>query len=177
MSKLAIWNEDTMRAMVTATTGIRNPFGGNPDIDAAVFAWDAWQRNQLPEDDPSFLPAAVADAARAAFVTQCPPPLPQYAGGGGPGVCRPSEADTRSLQALRAPIQGVSVSYAVIHFAEKAGISNEEAEAVLAYMKPNDGHRTNALLAEQTFVRFAKSKGITVTGAIVTMREWANGRE
>lgn len=120
---------------------------------------------------------AAADAARAAFVTRCPPPLPQYADGGGPGVCRPPEAETRSLQALRAPIQGVSVSYAVIHFAEKAGISKEEAEAVLAFLKPADGHRANMLLAEQTFARFAKSKGITVTGAIVTMREWANGRE
>ena len=76
----------------------------------------------------------------------------------------------------RAPIQGVSISYAVIHFAEKVGISREAAEAVLAVLKPTDGHRTNALLAEQTFVRFAKSKGITVTGAIATMREWAEGR-
>ena len=59
---------------------------------------------------------------------------------------------------------------------ERAGISREAAEAVLAQMKPADGHRANTLLAQQTFVRFAKSKGITVTGAIVTMREWANGR-
>jgi len=68
-------------------------------------------------------------------------------------------------------------SYAVIHFAEKAGISNEEAEAVLAYMKPADGHRANTLLAEQTFMRFAKLMSIRVTDVIASMREWANGDE
>jgi hypothetical protein len=75
------------------------------------------------------------------------------------------------------PITGVSISYAVIHFANKAGISQAEAEAVLAQLKPADGHRTNALLAQQAFARFAKDNGIPVTGAITTMREWADGRE
>ncbi len=77
----------------------------------------------------------------------------------------------------RAPIQGVSISYAVTHFAGKAGISLEEAEAVLAHLKPADGHRANALLAQQVFARFAKSKGIPVKGAMVAMREWAEGRD
>lgn len=120
---------------------------------------------------------AAADAARAAFVTRCPPPLPQYADSGGPGVCRPSEVVMRSRKALRTAIQGVSVSYAVIHFAEKTGISKEEAEAVLAFMKPADGHRANTLLAEQTFTRFAKLMSITVSDVIATMRDWANGHE
>ena len=100
---------------------------------------------------------AAADAAQAAFVTRCPPPLPQYADSGGSGVCRPSEVVMRSRKALPATIQGVSVSYAVIHFAEKAGISKEEAEAVLAYLKPADGHRVHVLLAEQTFMRCRKA--------------------
>jgi hypothetical protein len=100
-----------------------------------------------------------------------------WAGGCGPGVTRPSEADTRSWQALRAPIQGVSVSYAVIHFAGKAGISQDEAEAVLANLKPTEGHRTNALLAERVFARFAKENDITVNSAKTVMCAWAEGRE
>lgn len=75
------------------------------------------------------------------------------------------------------PITGVSISYAVVHFANKAGISQAEAEAVLAQLKPADGHRANVLLAQQAFARFAKSNGIPVTGAITIMREWADGRE
>jgi hypothetical protein len=85
-------------------------------------------------------------------------------------------ADPLAYETALRRAQGVSIYYAVIHFAEKVGISREAAEAVLAVLKPTDGHRTDALLAEQTFVRFAKSKGITVTGAIATMREWAEGR-
>jgi hypothetical protein len=87
-----------------------------------------------------------------------------------------SQNDKNSWEALRAPVQGVSISYAVTHFAAKAGLSLGEAEAVLAHLKPADGHRANALLAQQVFASFAKSKGIPVTGAIATMREWAEGR-
>jgi hypothetical protein len=88
-----------------------------------------------------------------------------------------SQADKQAWEGLRAPVQGVSISYAVTHFAGKAGISLEEAEAVLAHLKPADGHRANALLAQQVFARFAKSKGIPVKGAMVAMREWAEGRD
>lgn len=88
-----------------------------------------------------------------------------------------SQADKQSWEGLRAPVQGVSISYAVTHFAGKAGISLEEAEAVLAHLKPADAHRANALLAQQVFARFAKSKGIPVKGAMVAMREWAEGRD
>jgi hypothetical protein len=100
-----------------------------------------------------------------------------WAGGCGPGVCRPSEADMRSLQALRGGITGVSVSYAVIHFAGKAGISQAEAEAVLAYLRPTEGHRANVLLAEQAFTSFAGLKGISVNSAKTVVRNWAEGRD
>lgn len=129
----------------------------------------------LPEGGPScsqplLCAAAVAPVSEpisvtlvtGAGVTFCANP------GGGP-VASPS----RPL----GPITGVSVSYAVIHFAEKAGISNQEAEAVLAYLKPADGHRTNALLSQRVFARFARDNEIPVAGAIGTMREWAEGRE
>jgi len=85
--------------------------------------------------------------------------------------------DTRNILCALGLGGGVSISYAVVHFANKAGISQAEAEAVLAQLKPADGHRANALLAQQAFARFAKSNGIPVTGAISTMREWADGRE
>jgi hypothetical protein len=113
--------------------------------------------------------------------SELPNPAPieeqNWAGGCGPGVCRPSEADMRSLQALRGAITGVSVSYAVIHFAGKAGISQAEAEAVLAYLRPTEGHRANVLLAEQAFTSFAGLKGISVNSAKTVMRNWAEGRD
>lgn len=113
--------------------------------------------------------------------SELPNPAPieeqSWAGGCGPGVTRPSEADMRSWQALRGRITGVSVSYAVIHFASKAGISQDEAEAVLANLKPTEGHRANALLAERVFTRFAKENEITVNSAKAVMCAWAEGRE
>ena len=195
--------------------------GPNPQRDAAVKAWDAWQRNQFAEDNPSYLPASAFEIARTEFVALCPPPVALFTppspdvanwlkrAAGTWGTKRQlcilkakeaqeaqeaqelqkslptpavhdhslSQADKQSWEGLRAPVQGVSISYAVIHFAGKGGISLEEAEAVLAHLKPADGHRTNALLAQQVFARFAKNKGIPVKGAMATMREWAEGRE
>ena len=173
MTARAIWNEDMKRAMEMATGG--TPAPGQDALKAqhatAVTAWDAWQRNQLPEDNPCYLPAAAVEAACTAFVALYTPPAPDV------HTHSVSQADKLSWEALRAPVQGVSISYAVTHFAGKAGISLEEAEAVLAHLKPADGHRANALLAQQVFARFAKSKGIPVKGAMVAMREWAEGRE
>ncbi len=138
---------------------------------AATNAMDALQRSQLPCDNPSYLPGSAVESALAEFLRVCPPPSPAV------HTYSMSQTDKNSWQGLRAPIQAVSVSYAVVHFADKAGISKEEAEAVLAHFKQAEGHRTNALLAQQVFARFAKAKSITVTGAIITMREWAEGRE
>lgn len=118
---------------------------------------------------------ALEDKIRKETILPTPIEEQIWAGGCGPGVCRPSEADMRSWQSLRAPITGATVSYAVIHFAKKTALSHEEAEAVLAQLKPGDGHRTNILLAQQVFARFAQNNGITVTGAIVTLRGWAEG--
>ena len=173
MATRAIWTEGMKRAMEMATGG--TPASGqgalNAQHAAAVEAWDAWQRNQLPEDNSSYLPAAAVEAACTAFVTLYNPPAADV------HTHSLSQADKNSWEGLRAHVQGVTISYAVTHFAAKAGISLEEAEAVLAHFKPAGGHRANALLAQQVFARFAKSKGITVTGAIITLRDWANGHE
>lgn len=160
------------------------------DIVAGVKNLDCWD-NPLP----AFFPAdwrertvanmqkrrnriQVALEEKIRQETTLPLPIEEqiWAGGGGPGVCRPSEADMRSWQAMRAPITGVTVSYSVIDLAGKAGISQEEAEAVLAHLKPGDGHRTNVLLAQQVFSRFAQNNNITVTGAILTLKGFAEGR-
>lgn len=145
----------------------------------------------LPEGGPSCsqsplsapAPASVAAATPVAAAASVPAPasvptsvtLVTAAGTtfNAPLGCGPVASPARP----HGPITGVSISYAVVHFANKAGISQAEAEAVLAQLKPADGHRANALLAQQAFARFAKSNGIPVTGAITTMREWANGRE
>jgi len=92
-------------------------------------------------------------------------------------VARQDEEQPRGQKKNSVTTTSKKAEMAKAQMSEKAGISREAAEAVLAQMKPAEGHRGNTLLAQQTFVRFAKSKGITVTGAIVTMREWANGRE
>ena len=170
MTTRAIWTEDINRALVM----VGMPGGGlspNPQREAAVAVWDAWQRNQFAEDNPSYLPATTFEAALAEFVALCPPPAADV------HDYSLSQNDTTSWQALRAPVQAVSVSYAVTHFAQKAQISLEEAEAVLAHVKPTDGHRSNALRAQKTIAKFAKKHEITVAAAIVVMREWAEGRE
>lgn len=123
----------------------------------------------LPEGGPSCLQSPLSAAAPTSVT------LVTAAGTtfNAPLGCGPVASPARP----HGPITGVSISYAVVHFANKAGISQAEAEAVLAKLKPADGHRANALLAQQAFARFAKSNGIPVTGAISTMREWADGRE
>jgi len=153
MTARAIWNEDMKRAMEMATGG--TPAPGQDALKAqhaaAVTAWDSWQRNQLPEDNPCYLPAAAVEAACTAFVALYTPPAPA--------------------------VHDHSLSQAVIDFAEKADISLDEAEAVLAHLKPLDGHRANALLAQQVFESFAKLMRIRVTDVIASMREWANDND
>ena len=171
MTTRAIWTEDMNRALVMATGGTPAPGQGalNAQHAAAVMAWDAWQRNQLPEDNSSYLPAAAVEDACTAFAALYNPRAADV------HTYSLSQNDKNSWEGLRTPVQGVSISYAVTHFAGKAGISLEEAEAVLAHLKPLDGHRANALLAQQVFASFAKSKGIPIKGAMVVMGEWAEG--
>lgn len=173
-----IWTDDMNRALTLVNVGHYDYNLGDRDPKrAAVNFMDAWQRNELPEDNPSYLPAAAVEAALSAFVAICPPPEPTHVtlvtcagttfnacGGSGPVASPTPRASS---------VQGVSVSYAVVYLANKVGVSQEVAEAVLAYLKPTEGHRPNALLAQQFFARFAKENGITVSGAIATMREWA----
>ena len=175
MTTRAIWNEEMDRAMEMATGGTPAPGQGalNAQHAAAVEAWDAWQRNQLPEDNSSYLPAAAVETACTAFVTLYNPPAADV------HTYSLSQADKNSWEGLRMTFTPVDrhpeILARVIAFADKAGISQEEAEAVLANLKPSGGYYANALLAQQVFARFAKSKGITVTGAIITLRDWVEG--
>ena len=127
----------------------------------------------LKAADPLSYAAVCASPSPTTSKLAVPSPEQIWADGCGPGVTRPSEADMRARQALRGGITGVSVSYAVVYLANKVGISQEVAEAVLAHLKPTEGHRPNALLAQKFFTQFAKKNGITVSGAVATMREWA----
>lgn len=172
-----IWTDDMNHALVMVNVGHYDYNLGDRDPKrAAVIFMDAWQRNELPEDNPSYLPAAAVEAALSAFVAICPPPEPIHvtlvtcAAAPPRGRARPPRP---ALTARASSVQGVSVSYAVVYLANKVGVSQEVAEAVLAHLKPTEGHRPNTLLAQQFFARFAKENGITVSGAIATMREWA----
>ena len=177
MTTRVIWNEDMNRAMAMAANPPPAPGQGalNTQHAAAVTAWEAWQRNQLPEDNSSYLPAAAVEAACTAFVTLYNPPAADV------HTHSLSQNDKNSWEGLRMTFTPVDrhpeILARVIAFADKAGISQEEAEAVLANLKPSGGYYANTLLAQQVFARFAKSKGVTVTGAIITLRDWAEGRD
>ena len=131
----------------------------------------------LPEGGPSCSQPLLCAAAAAVAPVSEPISVTLVTGAGVTFCANPGGGPVASPSRPLGPITGVSVSYAVIHFAEKAGISNQEAEAVLAYLKPADGHRANVLLAQRVFARFARDNEIPVAGAIGTMREWAEGRE
>ena len=126
---------------------------------------------------------AAACSAPSPAPASAPPPSPEVANwlkraagtwGANRKWCILKAKEAQDAQkSLCGGITGVSVSYAVVYLANKVGISPEVAEAVLAHLKPTEGHRPNALLAQKFFKEFAKKNGITVSGAIATMREWA----
>ena len=139
--------------------------GGSPDAKymAALSAVDTNQRAALPAEHAAFLTRSEADAALAAFVILHPQPPPDLRNCAAP-------ADVHSSQAGRRPIMGQTVSYNVVHLAQRYGISQDAAEAVLAHLKPGEGHRTNTLLARQTINRFARDNHIRFEDAEAVFR-------
>ena len=171
LEKLRIQNEEEEKQRKAEVTSLERDAAALREKLAAMKELMA-----MKAADPLAYAAVCASPSPTSSNPAVPPPPIQeqiWADGCGPGVTRPSEADMRARQALRGGITGVSVSYAVVYLANKLGVSQEVAEAVLAHLKPSEGHRRNTLLAQQFFARFAKENGITMSGAIATMREWA----
>jgi hypothetical protein len=77
----------------------------------------------------------------------------------------------RCAAAAAAPQMAQSVSYAAVYLAQREGLTVPEAEAVLAHLKPMDGHRPNTLLARQVLNRYATEKGIRFQDAEAVLRE------
>jgi hypothetical protein len=170
LEKLRIQNEEEEKQRKAEVTSLERDAAALREKLAAMKELMA-----MKAADPLTYAAVCASPSPTSSKLAVPPPIEEqiWADGCGPGVTRPSEADMRARQALRGGITGVSVSYAVVYLANKLGVSQEVAEAVLAHLKPSEGHRRNTLLAQQFIARFAKENGITMSGAIATMREWA----
>ena len=126
-----------------------------------ILSW----HTQLSSDHPQYKTKDEVEKALADFMINFPPPKPLY------DSHRMSENDRRMWEGLRAPVIATSVSYSVSHLAQKYGFSNEEAEAVMGYVKPDDGHRINTLLATQSINRFASENGIRFEDAFEVFRE------
>lgn len=161
------YDQDNMNRanMITSLGWTRPGEAPNAEYMAAITAVEAYQRCALSADHPAFLTREAADAALDAFVALSPTPVPLY------------DSHRVAIDALgrsggpHVPVIGQSVSYAVTHFAQKYEVTSEEAEAVLAHVKPQDGHRKNTLLATQVIKRFASDYGIRVKDAIEVFRE------
>ena len=132
-----------IRARTLVNLGWR---GGSPSAEymAALIAVDAVKRTQLPADHPALIMPAEADAAIAIFAALCPPKAVR--------LCP-------------------ATPYDAIYLASREGFTISEAEAVLAHVNPDRGHKSNSLLARQVLNRYAADKGIRFEDAEAVLRE------